>query len=291
MLAMEKQHMARKGGRGLSRGIGRNSNSNRTGTPKWVWYALLIAMLAVGVGFGIAFLQVRKATAIDEATLCPESGPNGVLIALLDLSDPLTPLQANRLKNELGRRFNAAPEGTMMSVGIVESDLSRSGIRFGPICRPRSGDEASPFYQNRQLIEQRYETGFEQPFGDAISDMLEGEEQNSSPLMETIHQVVVDTDGFRNREIGKELILVSDLFQNSETFSFYRGETWDDFRNSKHFARKSRFLEGFDVTVIRVPRDVPRGSSNSEIEEFWVNYLGQSGIDRLEVDRITLGGI
>ena len=141
------------------------------------------------------------------------------------------------------------------------------------------------------MIEQRYETEFEEPLEDALRIMFGGEEQDSSPLMETIHQVVVDTEGFRNEEIGKTLILVSDLYQNSEIFSFYRGETWDDFRNSSHFAQKSRFLEDFDVIVIRVPRDVPRSSSNAEVENFWVNYLEQSGIDRLEVDKTTLGGI
>ncbi len=281
--------MARSGRRKSSRGIGYSRRGPKR-RSNWVWYVLLVVMLAVAAGFGVVFLQVKKLTAIDEATLCPESGPQGVLVALLDLSDPLTSLQASRLKNELGRRFDGTPEGTMISVGIVESDLGSSGIRFG-LCRPRSGEEASQFYQNRQLIEQRYEAEFEGPLEDALRIMFDGEEQNSSPLMETIHQVVVDTEGFRNKDIEKTLILVSDLYQNSEIFSFYRGETWDDFRNSRHFSQKSRFLDGFDVIVIRVPRDAPRASGNAQVENFWVNYLEQSGIDRLEVDKTTLGGI
>ena len=271
----------------------RRSGRGRGGGPatsNLKWYALIVLVVLTIAGIGAAFLQIRKSAALDEATLCPESGPKEVLVVLLDLSDPLSPVQRNRLESELVRRFEETPDGTMISVGIVESDLNSSGIRFG-LCRPSAGGEANPLYQNRQLIEQRYRSEFLEPLENALEAMFEGEVQGTSPLMEAIHQVVVDTEGFRDREIGKTLIVVSDLYQNSDTFSFYRGEEWSDFRNSQQFLLKSRFLEGFDVTVIRVPRNIPRNSSNAAVEDFWVNYFETSGIERLRMDTITLGGL
>ena len=241
-------------------------------------------------GLGVAYLQLGDRFAFDEKTLCPEAGPNGIMVAVLDLSDPLSTLQAGRLRTELSRQITEAPEGTMISVAIVDPDSSISGIRFG-LCRPQAGWEASMLYQNKAMIEERFREEFEAPLEQAIKSMLRGEEQATSPIIETIHQAVVDTFGYRTDDISKKLVLVSDLYQNSSMHSFYRGHDWDDFRSSPSYATKSEYLDGFDVVVMRVPRPVPRSSTNDAVEDFWVNYLEASGVKSIDVDNATLGGI
>ena len=255
-----------------------------------VWWLLIILVLLVVSALGYTYLQVTKNSEYDEATLCPMSGPTGVLVTVLDLSDPLSQLQANRLENELARRIEDAPEGTMISLGVVRSDIDTSGIRFS-MCRPRGGWEANMLYQNRALIERRFTEGFQRPLSEALTALLEGEELPISPIIETMHQVVLDTQGYRSVDVSKSIVLVSDLYQNSGVHSFYRGHDWQSFAGSPEFATKSKFLEGFDVTLIRIPRPVPQQSSNDSVEDFWVNFLETSGAASVDVDYATLGGL
>ena len=255
-----------------------------------VWWMLIILVLLVVAALSYAYLQVTKDSEYDEATLCPLSGPTGVLVTVVDLSDPLSRLQANRLGNELARRIEDAPEGTMISLGVVRSDIDSSGIRFS-MCRPRGGWEANMLYQNKALIERRFTEAFQRPLSEALTELLEGEELPISPIIETMHQVVLDTQGYRSVDVSKSIILVSDLYQNSGAHSFYRGHDWQSFAGSQEFATKSRFLEGFDVIVIRIPRPVPKQSSNDSVEDFWVNFLEASGAASVDVDYATLGGL
>ena len=263
--------------------------SRRGGSSNWPWLLLIGLVVLAVAGVGLFYFKVSGKGQVDEATLCPRSGPTELLVILLDLSDPLHERHAGRLRRVIDRHIDRAGQATMISVAVVGADQTRSNIRFG-LCKPLQGDEASRIYQNSTLVEQRYETGFNRPLSEAVDSMLRGEELNTSPIIETMHHAVVDSLGFDRDGIGKSLVLVSDLYQNSEIFSFYRGENWNSFARSPGFDRVTGYLDGFDVHVIRIQRPAPRRSGNSQVEDFWVRYFEKTGAESIQPDSTTLGG-
>ncbi len=263
--------------------------SRRGRSSNWPWWLLIgLVVLAVS-GFGLFYFKVSGKGQVDEATLCPKSGPTAMLVILLDLSDPLHERHATRLRREIDRHIGRAGQGTMISVAVVGADQTKSSIGFG-LCKPLQGDEASRIYQNSTLVERRYETGFNRPLSEAVDSMLRGEEMNTSPIIETMHNAVVDSVGFGKDGINKNLVLVSDLYQNSGVFSFYRGEGWNAFARSPGFDRVTDYLDGFNVHVIRIQRRVPDRSSNIQVEDFWVRYFEKAGAESVQPDSTTLGG-
>ena len=275
---MRKSARRRRGRRRSGRGAG-----------GLLWGILIATVLSiVGLGYYL-FVGLQDGLRTDSVSLCKEpSGPGAVMVIVLDTSDPLSTNQTSRLRLELERLVANAPSNTMISVGVVSYDEIERGHRFG-LCKPLQGEEANALYQNPSLIAERYENGFRKPFRNVINEMLLAEEQNKSPIIESITATIAQTLGVRDAQLPKSLILVSDLYQNSDEFSFYRGDSWNDFKRSTASSNLSKALQGFDVIVIRVPRDPPAQSSAEIVDDFWVRYFSASGVQSVTPDTITLG--
>ncbi|HEU0222720.1 MAG TPA: hypothetical protein VFR34_11005, partial [Paracoccaceae bacterium] len=263
----------------MARSAIRRGGGTRFGTARrsqgegaWLWWLLIvISVLAMAAGF-FAVQWVRRSGQIDAATLCPADGPAGVLVAVLDLTDPLSPAQSARLRGELQREIEASPAGTMISVGLVSADPANWGARFA-LCKPREGKEASELYENPGLIAERYEKGFREPLDATLGAMIGRAAEKSSPIMEGLQAVIAATPGFADSKGSRRLLVASDLLQHSEVLSFYRGEDWEHFAASRDFTRLAGNLEGVEVLLLRVPRPQARIAEPAAVEDFWANYF------------------
>ncbi len=210
------------------------------------------------------------------------------MMVALDLTDPLNDQQAERLQKEIKRLIKAMEEGTLIAVGIVHPKTAEQGEKMS-VCKPPS--EANPLYQNSQMIEERYRKQFEVPLNRTIQSMMIADEQPSSPIIESITSLVASAEGVRGSDAPKTLILVSDLMQNSNTMSFYKGHKWDDFRRTPAFDNLSRILKDFHIHIIRIPRTVPQSIDPIDVDNFWKRYLEAHSVRSLRLDRATLGEI
>lgn len=99
-----------------------------------------------------------------------------------------------------------------------------------------------------------------------------------APIIESVQALVSGTPGLTPPAPGlRQLIIVSDLFQNSPAFSFYRGEGWAEFTASPAFSRVSNGLEDIEVTILRIGRYAPELRDPRVVEDFWQRYLQQQG--------------
>lgn len=257
-------------------------------TPNWVWGGVMAAAVIVAIG-GVVLVQSFKGEEVDER-LCPKAaGPAAGLAVLLDLTDSLNPVQHKRLQGLLDKRIADAGQGTLIAVGAVRADASERDADFAR-CKPATGEKANELYQNPRLIEERYRKEFLEPFGAIVSTMLDSPAADRSPIMESLQALLVSAPGFVDASYLRRVIIVSDLIQNSEAFSFYRGDRWRRFVRSQDAERLAGRLQGVEVEICRIPRPGSR-VDRTAVDNFWVNYFDRAGASRILTSTCPLGDL
>ena len=240
---------------------------------------VLGAIFALGLLGAAGWWMTRTASmlALDEATLCPKTtGPVAMTTILFDLTDPLARAQSAQLRQYLEQEFAKAPQATQFTMGAVSEDPAKWGAT-DPLCKPASEQDVSSVNQNVRLVKERYDSRFVVPLEANLDQMISASSANTSPIMESLQALVADTPGFLTFVGPRRLILVSDLLQNSDAMSFYRGDDWKAFHDSPAFARLGRTLDGVDIEIFAIPREVNRLKDPQAVEDFWIRYFELQG--------------
>ena len=131
---------------------------------------------------------------------------------------------------------------------------------------------------NPRLVAARYREVFLAPMEGHLDALLAIPEAESSPIMEAMAEFLTAIPGFSTDAIPHRVVLVSDLVQHSETFSFYRGGDWRAFEEAGLTERLGGALDGAEMDLLRLPRaEAPREA----VEDFWVRYLDAQGVARV----------
>ena len=239
------------------------------------WFGLGVVLLLAIVASFFIFRTIANVTVYDEETLCSVDGPVSSIVVLLDLTDPVSDTQSQSIRRLLNEQLLAAPAGTLVSVGMVSVNPSEWGARFSR-CKPEVGENANVLYQNPALIAQRYQEEFELPLTTAIDDLLEAEQQQQSPIIESLQRLVEDALTLTAGAPPDRLIIVSDLIQNSDRLSFYACQGWDHFRSSGEPLSANLLQTRVTMAWIRRPTAVSACVA-AELEPFWARYLDAKG--------------
>jgi len=114
--------------------------------------------------------------------------------------------------------------------------------------------------------------------------MVSAKPVKHSPIMEALQHLLAGTPGFLTFPGPRRLIIVSDLLQHSDVFSFYRDNDWQVFKASPNFQRIGHNLEGADIRIFQIPRSSHGISRPAMVEDFWVRYFEAQG-SRLPIVR------
>ena len=251
----------------------RSSSASALSTIGWGAVIVSVVALVIG-GFWLADRQ-KKANATDAVTLCPVEGPTGAMVALLDLTDPLTRSQANQLQTWLGDEIASSPRGAMLSVGVVSEDPSDWGARFAK-CKPQTAEDANPLIQNPSILGETYNDEFLVPLHETLEEMMQSETQDTSPIMESLQALVSETPNFTTTR-PRRLVIVSDMLQNSNVLSFYRAEGWEYFIETRAHERLAGNLADVEVTLLRIPRTSANIGDPLKVDTFWARYFDSQG--------------
>ena len=257
----------------------RNARRSRSGGGSSIILYVLGALVAVGLlGAAIYYRsQTEQEMAVDPQTLCPEAtGPVAMTAILFDLTDPLSEAQSKQLLQLIEKEITDAPIGTQFTLGVV-SERPQTWGATAPLCKPRSGSDVSTLTQNVRIVIERYEQQFLAPLHDNIQSMISSTGADHSPIMEAMQSLIADTHGYLTFVGPRKVILISDLLQNSDAMSFYRGEDWQSFSLSPDFQRLNRSLGDVDVVVFAVPRNVAKIKDPRVVEDFWLHCFDTQG--------------
>ena len=137
--------------------------------------------------------------------------------------------------------------------------------------------------------------------GRALNRRVEIVLSTSSPIMESV-QALVGSAGERvavehraepmlDSRTGQKLdrdrlLIISDLLQNSDVHSFYRGQDWSTFASSPDLQRLSKNMSGITVVPYKLARRESAIIDADVVEDFWVRYFEHQGVSRIEKLRI-----
>lgn len=241
----------------------------------WFWRtAIGVMVLSVFGLFAVA--AFNSPPALDTETACRLDRKDPAhTIMLIDQSDPFNP-------NDLGwvREFADAEARSLPKYGRLTVMTPNAGDPYNPAmvfsrCTPGSADDANPIFQNPRMMDDTWRDTFYTPLTDTLEAALMDKRQPSSPLSEAIF-AIADRADFQSSRGDRRVVLVSDLMQHSDGFSFYRtGADYEAFKETK-LGTQMPSLNDVDVVARVVPRqeyDLPL----ADVKAFWRTYFQSSG--------------
>ena len=216
----------------------------------------------------------------DAETGCPETGPTALTAIMIDATDRIGAISRADVLARLEEYLAASREDEMV-IGFEARPVGEEiDEPLLTVCHPGDPEEASEWTQNPRLIRRRLEERFRQPLEALFRDLLGREEAQTSPLMESVQSVAVSFLG-REEYVGipKRLILVSDLMQHSEYWSFFRQPVdYDAFVRGHGADALGTDLRGTTVDILFVQREAHRRlRSTRRLAEFWGRWIEDQG--------------
>lgn len=256
----------------------RRRGKNTAGKNVFGIFLIGVGLIAFSALLGYAFIESQK-PGYDPESLCPENGVNGHLAILVDTTDPISMAQLQAARQLILKKIENANPGTRVSFSTVSPDREVRSSAFYTMCKPQSEEDANFWTQNTKLIQEQYDGKFISPVKQSLNDLLMAEGASSSPIMESLQELVTSIPGFLTDDAPKELIMFSDLIQHTGAHSFYRNLSWENFENDGGVSRLSRNFSGAKVTVLKVPNSA---ANVSTVDHFWVRYFNAQGFDDVE---------
>ena len=255
--------------------------------PSWTKNIVGIVMILAALGalgvFGYFRIMLGNETELT-TELCPANGPTGHLAILLDTTDPLEETHVLRTRQIVRKMIDDVPVGTRISFSTVSPDSDVRQSAFFTICKPLSRHEVSQLNKNPELVQEQFNEKFAIPVETALDSLLTIPTAPNSPIMEGLQEFASRIPDFTTTtDRPRELVLMSDLMQHSEVFSFYEGGTWKSFVEANLTERFGLAISGSKFTILRIPRIVEMAAI---VDDFWARYLMFQGIDEVRIERI-----
>ncbi len=233
----------------------------------------------------VLFVRGQRPQRTFDAANCPEDGDYAAQIAILvDPSDSLTNVQrgsgAPRLMEAIENNAPNMTEIRVYTVGQAGRGNTRSVFR---VCKPEHPDEVSAVTGNPQRARRRYEEGFLAPLEQTLTALFDEEGDLISPIVEGIQVAAVSAFQPRDADIPRQLLVVSDMMQNSTNLSFYRNPVdFGPLSRSPDYGTLRVDLTGVEVSVFLLARRGEAGRvQGGPLRGFWEDYFLDQGASPL----------
>jgi len=253
-----------------------NKQKNLAGAVIGVVAALILIAL---------FVRGQRPRRAFDAANCPEDGRYAAQIAILvDPSDTLTNVQeGSGAPRVLELIQNGAPETSEIRIYTVgQAGRGNTGAVLR-VCKPAHPDDVSSVTGNPQLAERRYRDEFLAPLERTLDALLNVEGDSISPIMEGVQVAAVSAFQPRAADIPRQLLVVSDMIQNSRNLSFYRDPVdFGPLSRTPDYGTLRVDLSGVEVSVFLLARRGTAGRiQGGTLRGFWEDYFLDQGASPL----------
>ena len=225
-----------------------------------VLVALLVLMLA---GVAVAAVIALQAPAVDPETGCLEEGVVAETVALVDASDPIPDaLLKTVLELLMGAALQGGPE-TRVRLFLLGGGQAVDLIELDAFCNRLSPGAGGPAYRTR--IRRDFEARLQAGLAKAAAG-----QRDASPILEATERLL-SRPGLTEVQ-DRDLIVISDLLQNTERFSFYPGKP-GYVRPSALGSRltTSRAACWRTVSIVELQRPGLRHLQTASVRRFWIS--------------------
>ncbi|MDA8014389.1 MAG: hypothetical protein MPK09_02105 [Gammaproteobacteria bacterium] len=205
-------------------------------------------------------------------------------VFLLDFSDSIKEeMVSEKIKEQVISHREGLPDGGKLSALFINADSYDEIYAVCKLTLPRTqnpnwkcGDPLYGIDAAKEAEAKRY-CNFAEQMQKLVEDVVDRSkgEFPSSPLIEVVADVSMKPD-FQSVE-KREIILFSDLLQNTNEYSFYpdRGPA----PNAKSvFAKESIDLAGTEIVVYQIPRKSHR-TRQEKAKTFWKDLFNLAGVE------------
>jgi hypothetical protein len=212
----------------------------------------------------------------DQATLCPLAGHKSQTLVLIDTTDPLPSVTQTQVLGKLRDVVATIPKDGLLELRLLQED-PESSTAVLLRCNPGDGSDIDG---NPELAKRRWETEYAEKAEEALRNSVTGAEQDFSPILETIQLIAAEhLTSTHDRAIRNRLIVVSDMIQNSRSYSHFRdGTSLSAFQDTAR-DRLATDLAQADVEFWLVRRDIPR-IDPEQLATFWLQWAESNNSKR-----------
>lgn len=235
------------------------------------------ASALVLIGF-LVWGQMSGGPGLDSAN-CPVDGRYAAQIAILvDPSDSLTAVQRSVVPRILETIEFDAPETAEVRVYALARAGRGDTTSLLRTCVPAHPESVSSVTGNPRIAARVYEE-FSMSLRDDLSALLGVQGDVVSPLLEGIQVAAVTAFQPRTSNMPRQLLIVSDMLQNSPAMSFYREAVdFGPLSRNPDYGTLRVDLSGVEVSVFLLARGGEAGRLQAaNMRRFWEDYFLDQG--------------
>lgn len=241
----------------------------------WPGIALIgVAVIVLGA-LAFFYFTVPRKPKLDAASLCPEGGPQGITIVLVDTSDDLPAAAQREVLTLLKDQITGLPDYYKLDIRVLDIPGARSRSLFSK-CNPGDGTGLSEWTSNPRLARMRWIESFRQPAQDAVNSSLASDKAQRSPIMGALQDIALDQfSSAAAQEIPKLVIVISDMLEYTVDYSQYQSDlSYQRYKQSPAYLKYRTDLHGAHVKIEYVRRQkLPPGFDTPHHVEFWRTWI------------------
>ncbi len=263
--------------------MARKSKSARSRQRANLVLGSLSFLLVLALIGGAFWWWGQKKSGIDATTLCPSGGPIGHNVLLIDKTDPFNLPQKSAfdlIVTDLVTK--QTPPGYLLSIYVLGDDFKTQTKPLVELCNPGDAKGHSELTENIKQLNRQYKERFLKPVFQQSTELLSVVTAQESPILEMLQMVNLNSIKRHDVDGPKQLIVLSDLLQNSKPLSMYKSIPNFDSFNQTSYAQKTRVnFEGVDVKV-HLLQNMP-DLQKQNLFEFWKKYFLNSNATTFEL--------
>lgn len=206
-------------------------------------------------------------------------------VVIIDKTDLYSQQQTAAIRRIILSERDNLDVGERLSLFELDETGRLADTNEFSLCNPGSGEQVNPLYRNPERIQARYESLFDAPLQQALSDLVEPKDAPQSPILEALAELTQETS-MAETVPGRRIVLVSDMLQNSGVFSVYgRGEgaLLDRLPPSNATVRAIRdqygsALAGVSLEIHLIERAGWETEQNGPLRAYWTQIFNQLGV-------------
>ncbi|MDQ7836138.1 MAG: hypothetical protein RDU24_12205 [Humidesulfovibrio sp.] len=223
-------------------------------------------------------MPVRKAIANTE-TNCPNDIAS-VTAVLIDVTDPLSGAQKQRILNEMEILCKNIPQYGRIDLYVLDGNGKAS--RCFSMCSPGDGSNGNILFVNKEMTQMSWRKKFYDKVIERLETAIDSGGNNRSPLIEAVNAVCAESFSGRSGTTpgGSTLILVSDMVHNTRELNQYnrRSVGFSEFKGTAYFElTRPTNMKGVRGQVYYVRRPELGAIQGNAHKDFWRSYFRECG--------------
>jgi hypothetical protein len=248
------------------------------GSTAGIWWGGTLIGLAVLSLAALAYFYftVPRKPILNASTLCPVSGPQGIVVILVDTSDDLPPTTQQEVRTLLMDQITGLADYYRLDIRVLDIPTARSRSLFSR-CNPGDGSGLSEWTNNPHLARMRWIKSFEEPAEQAIGSSLAPAKAKKSPIMGAIQNIALEEfSAAAVRDIPKSLIVISDMLEFTSDYGQYPSQgdlSFERYKKSAAYLKYRTDLHGAQVTIDYVQRALQTKIDTVGHVYFWKEWI------------------